>query len=62
MGLQVARLQEQLQKERDLRVALDAGLKMSPGKLPNLTAVDEKVSFPLFDQYYIKIFGHVINV
>ncbi|KAH7524768.1 hypothetical protein FEM48_Zijuj06G0154300 [Ziziphus jujuba var. spinosa] len=38
----VARLQEQLQKERDLRVALEAGLKMSHGKLPNLTAVDEK--------------------
>lgn len=45
LDFQVARLQEQLQKERDLRVALEAGLKMSHGKLPNLTAVDEKVSF-----------------
>ncbi|XP_024028811.1 rho GTPase-activating protein REN1 [Morus notabilis] len=38
----VARLQEQLKKERDLRVALEAGLNMSHGPLPNLTTVDEK--------------------
>ena len=43
----MARLQEQLQKERDMRMALEAGLKMSLGPLPNLTFVDEKVSLPL---------------
>ncbi|XP_030502800.2 rho GTPase-activating protein REN1 [Cannabis sativa] len=43
----VARLQEQLQKERDLRLALEAGLKMSHGPLPYLTAIDEKTKAEL---------------
>ncbi|VVA16273.1 PREDICTED: rho GTPase-activating [Prunus dulcis] len=38
----VARLQEELQKERDLTAALEAGLHISGGCVPNLAAVDEK--------------------
>ncbi|PON70488.1 Rho GTPase activating protein [Trema orientale] len=43
----VARLQEQLQKERDLRVALEAGLRMSHGPLPYLATIDEKTKAEL---------------
>ncbi|KAL5558521.1 hypothetical protein UlMin_034732 [Ulmus minor] len=43
----VAILQEQLQKERDLRLALEAGLKISQGPLPNLATVDEKTRVEL---------------
>ncbi|GMN40114.1 hypothetical protein TIFTF001_009342 [Ficus carica] len=43
----VARLQEQLQKERDLRAALGAGLSMSHVPLPNLATVDEKTRVQL---------------
>lgn len=39
----MARLQEQLQKERDLRTALEAGLNMSQGPLPISATIDEKV-------------------
>lgn len=51
MYFQVARLQEQLQKERDLRAALGAGLNMSHVPLPNLATVDEKVSVLLLFIY-----------
>lgn len=44
LNVQVARLKEQLQKERDLRMALEAGLKISQGPLPNLANINEKVS------------------
>ncbi|XP_062099955.1 rho GTPase-activating protein REN1-like [Humulus lupulus] len=43
----VARLQEQLQKERDLRLVLEAGLKMSHGPLPYLATIDEKTKAEL---------------
>ncbi|XP_042498387.1 rho GTPase-activating protein 7-like isoform X2 [Macadamia integrifolia] len=36
----VARLQEQLQREMDLREALEAGLGISPGHLPFLATID----------------------
>ncbi|XP_048438902.1 rho GTPase-activating protein REN1 isoform X4 [Pyrus x bretschneideri] len=38
----VARLQEQLLKEKDLTAALEAGLKGKGGRVPNLATVDEK--------------------
>ncbi|XAR48508.1 hypothetical protein NMG60_11031356 [Bertholletia excelsa] len=40
----VARLQEQLQKERELRTQLEAELKMHQGSLPTSVANDEKVN------------------
>ena len=40
----MARLQEQLLKEKDLTAALEAGLKGKGGSVPNLATVDEKVS------------------
>ncbi|KAL6317562.1 hypothetical protein AAG906_030315 [Vitis piasezkii] len=43
----VARLQEQLQKERDLRTALEAGLNMSQGPLPISATIDGKVKAEL---------------
>lgn len=50
LNVQVARLKEQLQKERDLRMALETGLKISQGPLPNLANISEKVS--LFYAFY----------
>ncbi|KAI4389816.1 hypothetical protein MLD38_001998 [Melastoma candidum] len=44
----VARLQEQLQKERDLRKALEAGLKIPRGQLPSAN-IDGKVKADLED-------------
>ncbi|KAG9148634.1 hypothetical protein Leryth_019152, partial [Lithospermum erythrorhizon] len=38
----VARLQEQLQAERDLRAALEVGLSMSPGQFSSSRGVDSK--------------------
>lgn len=38
----VSRLQEELQKEKDLRVTLEVGLKMSRGPLPVSASIDEK--------------------
>ena len=40
---QVARLQEQLQKERELRTALEAGLRISQRQLAVSSTIDEKV-------------------
>ncbi|XP_011649700.1 rho GTPase-activating protein REN1 [Cucumis sativus] len=44
---EVARLKEQLQKERDLRMALETGLKISQGPLPNLANISEKTKADL---------------
>lgn len=41
--MKVARLQEQLQAERDLRAALEVGLSMSSGQLSGSHAMDSKV-------------------
>lgn len=41
--MKVARLQEQLQAERDLRAALEVGLSMSSGQLSGSRAMDSKV-------------------
>lgn len=43
----MARLKEQLQRERDLRMVLEAGLKISEGPLPNLANISEKVSLSM---------------
>uniref|UniRef100_A0A2N9FKR3 Rho-GAP domain-containing protein n=1 Tax=Fagus sylvatica TaxID=28930 RepID=A0A2N9FKR3_FAGSY len=43
----VARLQEQLQKERDLRRILEAGIETSQGPLPVLATIDEKTKAEL---------------
>ncbi|CAK9312995.1 unnamed protein product [Citrullus colocynthis] len=48
---EVARLKEQLQKERDLRMALEAGLKISQGPLPNLANISEKTKADLEEIY-----------
>ncbi|PQM33783.1 rho GTPase-activating protein REN1 isoform X1 [Prunus yedoensis var. nudiflora] len=45
----VARLQEELQKERDLTAALEAGLHISGGCVPNLATVDEKTRAELHE-------------
>lgn len=45
-NLQVLRLQEQLQAERDLRAALEVGLSLSSGQFSNSHAVSSKV-FPM---------------
>ncbi|KAM5575448.1 rho GTPase-activating protein REN1 [Rosa sericea] len=50
----VARLQEQLQKERDLGAALEAGLKISEGHVPNLTNVDEKTRAELEEMVQVE--------
>lgn len=50
----MARLQEQLQKERYLAAALEAGLNISDGHVPNLVNVDEKVGIFSFDLYLIR--------
>lgn len=39
----MARLQEQLQAERDLRAALEAGLSMSSGQFSSSRGMDSKV-------------------
>ncbi|XP_075512182.1 LOW QUALITY PROTEIN: rho GTPase-activating protein 7-like [Primulina tabacum] len=39
----VARLQEQLQAERDLRAALEVGLSMSSGQFPGSRSMDSKI-------------------
>lgn len=44
ISLQVARLQEQLQKEKSSRATLEAGLKFPPRPLSDLSSIDEKVS------------------
>lgn len=41
--IQVARLQEQLQTERDLRAALEIGLSMSAAQLSAAQSLDSKV-------------------
>lgn len=41
--MQVSRLQEQLQAERDLRAALEAGLSMSSGQFSSSRGMDSKV-------------------
>lgn len=41
--IQVARLQEQLQAERDLRAALEVGLSMSSGQFSSSRGMDSKV-------------------
>jgi hypothetical protein len=43
----VARLQEQLQKEREKRKFLEAGLNTSKGPLQVPVTIDEKVGSPL---------------
>ncbi|KAK9270257.1 hypothetical protein L1049_025834 [Liquidambar formosana] len=43
----VRRLQKQLQKERDLRTALESGLNMSRGPLPVSVTIDEKTKADL---------------
>lgn len=43
----VSRLQEQLQKERDLRAALEAGLRISQLPLPIPSTIDEKMKAKL---------------
>lgn len=43
-NVQVARLKEQLQRERDLKMALETGLKISQRPLPNLANISAKVS------------------
>ncbi len=45
--LQVARLQEQLQAERDLRAALEIGLNMSAAQLSAAQTFDSKVCIAL---------------
>ncbi|KAG7029684.1 Rho GTPase-activating protein REN1, partial [Cucurbita argyrosperma subsp. argyrosperma] len=44
---EVARLKGQLQKERDLRMALEVGLKISQGPLPSLANISEKTKADL---------------
>lgn len=44
MSLQVENLQEQLQKEKNFRETLEAGLKFLPGTLSELFDIDEQVS------------------
>jgi hypothetical protein len=44
---QVARLQEQLQAERDLRAALEIGLNMSAAQLSAAQTFDSKVCIAL---------------
>ena len=51
LNVQVARLKGQLQKERDLRMALEVGLKISQGPLPSLANISEKVS--LSNAFYL---------
>ncbi|KAA8528347.1 hypothetical protein F0562_035702 [Nyssa sinensis] len=45
----VARLQDQLMKERELRTLLEAGLKMSQGPLPVSSSIDEKIKAELYE-------------
>lgn len=60
--MQVERLQEQLLKERDQKVALETGLKISQGPPPNLAAVDEKVYVDSFLLLYMyRTFKHFLN-
>jgi hypothetical protein len=42
--LQVAKLHEQLLKEKSFRATLEAGLKFPQGPLSELSDIDEKVS------------------
>lgn len=44
MIVQVSRLQEQLQAERDLRAALEVGLSMSSGQFSSSRGMDSKVT------------------
>lgn len=43
----VARLQDQLQRERDMRMALEAGLKSPQGSFPISATIDEKIKADL---------------
>lgn len=43
-SLQVARLQEQLEKEKELRTALESGLKTSRGPIAASSPISEKVT------------------
>ncbi|KAK2992107.1 hypothetical protein RJ640_023490 [Escallonia rubra] len=56
----VARLQEQLQKERELRTILEAGFHMSQGVLPVSAAIDKKVKSEL--QQIAQAEADVINL
>ncbi|CAN8325792.1 unnamed protein product [Cochlearia groenlandica] len=49
LEIDVERLQEELQKERDTRSALEAGLKMSKGNQPIPDTIDEKLKKDLQD-------------
>lgn len=55
--LKVARLQEQLQAERDLRAALEVGLSMSSGQLSGSRAMDSKVCIDDSVVLYCSCFG-----
>ncbi|KAF5942660.1 hypothetical protein HYC85_020302 [Camellia sinensis] len=57
---QVTRLQEQLQKERELRTVLEAGLKMPQGPLPLPATIDEKTKADLED--IARVEADVINL
>lgn len=43
-SLQVARLQEQLEKEKELRAALESGLKANRGPIASSSNISEKVT------------------
>ncbi|KAK7275832.1 hypothetical protein RIF29_16957 [Crotalaria pallida] len=51
----VTRLQEQLQKEKTIRVTLEAGLKLSPGPFSDLSCVDEKTMVDLKELVLIEV-------
>ncbi|KAL7245550.1 hypothetical protein ACSBR2_000811 [Camellia fascicularis] len=56
----VARLQEQLQKERELRAGLEDGLKMPQGSLPTSTTIGEKTKAEL--EEIARVEGGAMNV
>ncbi|GMP80471.1 hypothetical protein CsSME_00035556 [Camellia sinensis var. sinensis] len=57
---EVTRLQEQLQKERELRTVLEAGLKMPQGPLPLSATIDEKTKADL--EEIARVEADVINL
>ncbi|XP_050375500.1 rho GTPase-activating protein REN1 isoform X2 [Argentina anserina] len=54
LELDVARLQEQLQKERDLGAALEAGLNISKGHVLNLANVDGRIRVELEEMVQVE--------
>lgn len=54
---QVARLQEQLQTERDLRAALEIGLSMSAAQLSGAQSLDSKVWFKFLLLFLFEVKG-----